>query len=77
MTEHFIQTLPVLLERYGADPEKLANLLAIPQFFDLDVYTMSRQEAVRLIIKNNNLFHIILTIIFYRICKRIWTKWVT
>lgn len=46
MTEHFIQTLPVLLERYGADAEKLTNLLAIPKYFDLDVYTMSRQEAV-------------------------------
>lgn len=46
MTEHFIQVLPVLLERYGADAEKLTNLLAIPQYFDLEVYTMSRQEAV-------------------------------
>lgn len=46
MTEHFIQTLPILLQRYGADAEKLANLMAIPQFFDLVVYTNSRQEAV-------------------------------
>lgn len=45
MTEHFIQTLPILLHRYGADSEKLANLLAIPQYFDLDVYTTSRQET--------------------------------
>lgn len=47
MTEHFIQTLPILLQRYGADAEKLANLMAIPQYFDLVVYTNSRQEAVR------------------------------
>lgn len=45
MTEHFIQVLPVLLEKYGADAEKLTNLLAIPQHFELEVYTMSRQEA--------------------------------
>lgn len=46
MTEHFIQTLPILLQRYGADAEKLVNLMAIPQYFDLVVYTNSRQEAV-------------------------------
>lgn len=46
MTEHFIQTLPILLQKYSADAEKLANLMAIPQYFDLVVYTNSRQEAV-------------------------------
>lgn len=45
LTEHFIQTLPQLLDKYIADPEKLTNLLAIPQYFDLDIYTTSRQEA--------------------------------
>lgn len=45
LTEHFIQTLPLLLDKYRADHEKLANLLAIPQYFDLDIYTKSRQEA--------------------------------
>ncbi|CAG2055041.1 unnamed protein product, partial [Timema podura] len=45
LTEHFIQTLPLLLDKYRADPEKLANLLAIPQYFDLDIYTTSRQES--------------------------------
>lgn len=49
MTEHFIQTLPVLLQRYSADAEKLTNLMAIPQYFDLTVYTNSRQEAVGLV----------------------------
>lgn len=44
LTGHFIKTLPLLLDKYRADPEKLANLLAIPQYFDLDVYTKSRQE---------------------------------
>lgn len=28
-----------------ADPEKLANLLLIPQHFDLEMYTKSRQEG--------------------------------
>lgn len=44
LTEHFIQTLPSLLDKYRADPEKLANLLSIPQYFELDIYTKSRQE---------------------------------
>ncbi|XP_045471555.1 cohesin subunit SA-1 [Harmonia axyridis] len=45
LTEHFIQTLPLLLDKYSADPEKLANLLSIPQYFDLDLYTSGRQEG--------------------------------
>ncbi|KAK7091059.1 hypothetical protein V1264_010775 [Littorina saxatilis] len=44
LTEHFIVTLPQLLLKYLMDPEKVANLLQIPQFFDLDIYTASRQE---------------------------------
>lgn len=46
MTEHFIQVLPALLQKYSADAEKLTNLLIIPQYFDLSIYTTSRQEAV-------------------------------
>ncbi|KAJ8958875.1 hypothetical protein NQ318_019642 [Aromia moschata] len=42
LTEHFIITLPPF---YSADPEKLANLLSIPQYFDLDLYTSGRQEG--------------------------------
>lgn len=45
LTEHFIQTLPLLLEKYSADSEKLNNLLAIPQYFELEIYTTSRQES--------------------------------
>ncbi|CAG9863575.1 unnamed protein product [Phyllotreta striolata] len=45
LTEHFIVTLPPLLDKYSADPEKLANLLGIPQHFDLDLYTSGRQEG--------------------------------
>ena len=47
LTEHYIQTLPLLLSKYIADPEKVANLLLIPQFFDLEIYTTSRQEKVK------------------------------
>jgi len=35
-----------MLDKYRADPEKLANLLSIPQYFELDIYTTSRQESV-------------------------------
>ncbi|XP_055537217.1 cohesin subunit SA-1 [Wyeomyia smithii] len=45
LTEHFIHTLPLLLNKYSADSEKLTNLLAIPQYFDLELYTTTRQEA--------------------------------
>uniref|UniRef100_A0A2M4CYG0 Putative sister chromatid cohesion complex cohesin subunit stag/irr1/scc3 n=1 Tax=Anopheles darlingi TaxID=43151 RepID=A0A2M4CYG0_ANODA len=45
LTEHFIQKLPLLLHRYSADSEKLTNLLAIPQYFDIELFTTSRQEA--------------------------------
>lgn len=44
LTEHFIVSLPLLLHKYIADPEKIANLMTIPQYFDLEIYTTSRQE---------------------------------
>ncbi|XP_047202004.1 cohesin subunit SA-1a [Girardinichthys multiradiatus] len=44
LTEHFIMALPMLLSKYQADAEKVANLLQIPQFFDLDVYSAGRME---------------------------------
>lgn len=46
LTEHLIPTLPQLLHKYIADPEKVANLLVIPQYFELEIYTNSRQEKV-------------------------------
>ncbi|GBP15798.1 Cohesin subunit SA-1 [Eumeta japonica] len=45
MTAHFITTLPLLLERFAADADKLANLVAIPQYFDLELYTTRRAEG--------------------------------
>jgi hypothetical protein len=50
LTEHYIQTLPAMLDKYRADPEKLANLLSIPQYFELDIYTTSRQETVSFVV---------------------------
>lgn len=44
LTEHFIMALPMLLSKYQTDAEKVANLLQIPQFFDLDVYSAGRME---------------------------------
>lgn len=44
LTDHFIPTLPALLTKYKLDPEKVANLLSLPQYFDLEIYTTSRQE---------------------------------
>ncbi|XP_035908053.1 cohesin subunit SA-1 [Anopheles stephensi] len=45
LTEHFILTLPLLLHKYSADGEKLTNLLAIPQYFDIELFTTTRQES--------------------------------
>ncbi|XP_051984081.1 cohesin subunit SA-1-like [Xyrauchen texanus] len=44
LTEHFIMALPMLLSKYQTDAEKLGNLLQIPQYFDLDVYSAGRME---------------------------------
>ncbi|XP_052800827.1 cohesin subunit SA-2-like isoform X2 [Mya arenaria] len=44
LTEHYIVALPQLLLKYLMDPEKVSNLLQIPQYFDLEIYTSSRQE---------------------------------
>ncbi|XP_038206271.1 cohesin subunit SA-1-like [Zerene cesonia] len=45
MTAHFMVSLPALLDKFSADPEKLTNLLSIPQYFDLELYTTQRQEG--------------------------------
>ncbi|KAL7849373.1 hypothetical protein SRHO_G00209960 [Serrasalmus rhombeus] len=44
LTEHFIMALPTLLSKYQADSEKVANLLQIPQYFNLDIYSTGRME---------------------------------
>ncbi|XP_068275947.1 cohesin subunit SA-2-like isoform X2 [Nyctibius grandis] len=44
ITEHFILVLPQLLAKYSTDAQKVANLLQIPQYYDLDVYTTGHLE---------------------------------
>lgn len=33
--------------QYAVDSEKVTNLLQLPQFFDLEIYTTGRLEKVR------------------------------
>lgn len=33
--------------QYAVDAEKVTNLLQLPQFFDLEIYTTGRLEKVR------------------------------
>ncbi|XP_033127030.1 cohesin subunit SA-2-like isoform X1 [Anneissia japonica] len=44
LSEHFIVKLPDLLSKYGMDSDKVANLLEIPQHFDVEIFTTSRLE---------------------------------
>ncbi|RNA22496.1 cohesin subunit SA-1-like isoform X2 [Brachionus plicatilis] len=44
LTNHFIQHLPSLLDKFVADAEKLVHLLQIVGHFDLNQYTLRRQE---------------------------------
>ncbi|XP_006818598.1 cohesin subunit SA-2-like, partial [Saccoglossus kowalevskii] len=44
LSEHFITKLPELLAKYAVEAEKVANLLEIPQHFDVEIYTTSRLE---------------------------------
>ncbi|KAJ7420830.1 Cohesin subunit SA-2 [Willisornis vidua] len=44
ITEHFIAVLPQLLAKYSTDAQKVANLLQIPQYYDLDVYSTGHLE---------------------------------
>uniref|UniRef100_A0A4W5JWT1 Cohesin subunit SA n=1 Tax=Hucho hucho TaxID=62062 RepID=A0A4W5JWT1_9TELE len=44
ITEIFAVALPLLLAKYCVDAEKVTNLLQLPQFFDLEIYTTGRLE---------------------------------
>ncbi|MBN3318552.1 STAG2 protein, partial [Atractosteus spatula] len=44
ITELFAVSLPQLLAKYSVDAEKVTNLLQLPQFFDLEIYTTGRLE---------------------------------
>ncbi|RWS24871.1 cohesin subunit SA-1-like protein [Leptotrombidium deliense] len=49
ISEHFIQTLPALLDKYKTDPEKIANLMSIPQYFDLSHFTQNQDQLETLL----------------------------
>lgn len=38
--------VPLSLLQYSVDAEKVTNLLQLPQFFDLEIYTTGRLEKV-------------------------------
>ena len=44
ISEHFIQTLPSLLDKYKTDAEKIANLVTVPQFFELSYFTQNQDS---------------------------------
>ncbi|XP_056664870.1 cohesin subunit SA-2 isoform X1 [Monodelphis domestica] len=44
ITELFAVALPQLLAKYSIDAEKVTNLLQLPQYFDLEIYTTGRLE---------------------------------
>ncbi|XP_041112036.1 cohesin subunit SA-2 [Polyodon spathula] len=44
ITELFAVSLPQLLSKYSVDAEKVTNLLQLPQYFDLEIYTTGRLE---------------------------------
>ncbi|MEE6496982.1 hypothetical protein FKM82_002547 [Ascaphus truei] len=44
ITELFAVSLPQLLAKYSVDAEKVTNLLHLPQYFDLEIYTTGRLE---------------------------------
>uniref|UniRef100_A0AAQ4Q0H5 Cohesin subunit SA n=1 Tax=Gasterosteus aculeatus aculeatus TaxID=481459 RepID=A0AAQ4Q0H5_GASAC len=44
ITEMFAVALPLLLSKYCVDIDKVTNLLQIPKYFDLDIYTTGRLE---------------------------------
>lgn len=50
LTEHFIEVLPPLIEKYRANVDKLVYLLSIPQYFDLNMYYILRQEHVSILL---------------------------
>uniref|UniRef100_A0A286XRC4 Cohesin subunit SA n=1 Tax=Cavia porcellus TaxID=10141 RepID=A0A286XRC4_CAVPO len=47
ITELFAVALPQLLAKYSVDAEKVTNLLQLPQYFDLEIYTTGRLEKVK------------------------------
>ncbi|XP_053201590.1 cohesin subunit SA-1-like [Panonychus citri] len=49
ISEHFIVALPLLLDKYKTDPEKIANLMTIPQYFELSYYSQTNDQLESLL----------------------------
>ena len=45
LSEHLVKALPEILQKFKADKEKTADLVEIPQYFDLGVYSTFRLTA--------------------------------
>ncbi|XP_075192749.1 LOW QUALITY PROTEIN: cohesin subunit SA-2-like [Anomaloglossus baeobatrachus] len=44
ITEHFAETLPLMLAKFSTNPDKVINLLQIPRYFDKDIYFEAPME---------------------------------
>ncbi|XP_073397533.1 cohesin subunit SA-2-like isoform X4 [Dendrobates tinctorius] len=44
ITQHFAETLPLMLAKFSTNPDKVINLLQIPQYFDKDMYFKAPME---------------------------------
>lgn len=49
ISEHFIQALPSLLDKFKSDDKKIANLVVIPQFFELSYFTQNQDSLDHLL----------------------------
>lgn len=58
ISEHFIMTLPMLLDKYKTDPEKIANLMMIPQYFELSYYSQNTDQLESLLRLMNEIVEI-------------------
>lgn len=50
ISEHFIVTLQKLLDKYKTDKEKVANLMQIPQYFELNLLTQHTDQLCDLLV---------------------------
>ncbi|XP_069613970.1 cohesin subunit SA-2-like isoform X2 [Ranitomeya imitator] len=44
ITQHFAETLPLMLAKFSTNPDKVINLLQIPRYFDKDIYFKAPME---------------------------------
>ncbi|XP_073520534.1 cohesin subunit SA-2-like isoform X2 [Phyllobates terribilis] len=44
ITQHFAETLPLMLAKFSTNPDKVINLLQIPRYFDKDIYFEAPME---------------------------------